>query len=90
MTGSILSSAALDARRRRTLFRAWRRGLRELDLIFGAYADAHLPDITDVELDEFETLLEIPDPQMLAWITGDEAPPAERDTVMLGELRRKR
>jgi antitoxin CptB len=77
MSGSMLSSAALDERRRRILFRAWRRGIREMDLIMGAFADAHLPTMSDVELAEFERLLDIPDPQALAWMTGDEAPPEE-------------
>ena len=65
-----LSSAALDERRRRILFRAWRRGLREMDLVMGQFADANLPAMTEAEIDEFEALLEIPDPQTLAWITG--------------------
>ena len=39
-----LSSAGLDPRRRRILFRARRRGLREMDLALGAFADAHLAD----------------------------------------------
>ena len=38
-----LSSAGLDERRRRFLFRARRRGLREMDLALSAFADAHLP-----------------------------------------------
>ena len=39
MSGSDLSSGGLDARRRRALFRAWRRGLREMDLVMGQFAD---------------------------------------------------
>ena len=30
----------LDARRRRLLFRSWHRGIREMDLIMGRFADA--------------------------------------------------
>ncbi len=33
------SSEGLDVRRRRLLFRAWRRGVREMDLIIGRFAD---------------------------------------------------
>ena len=40
MSGSTLTSAALDERRRRILFRAWRRGVREMDLVMGQFADA--------------------------------------------------
>ena len=86
MSGSTLSSAALDERRRRILFRAWRRGLREMDLVMGQFADTHLPAMSDDEVAEFERLLEIPDPQILAWITGGEQPPRELDTPLFARL----
>jgi len=47
MTGSDLSSAGLDARRRRILFRAWRRGMREMDIVMGRFADARLPGMSE-------------------------------------------
>ena len=40
MTGTNTSSEGLDARRRKLLFRSWHRGMREMDLILGAFADA--------------------------------------------------
>jgi antitoxin CptB len=86
MSGSMLSSGALDERRRRILFRAWRRGLREMDLLLGRYADANLPAMSESELDAFERLLDVPDPQLLAWITGEEPPPA-LDAPLIAKLR---
>jgi antitoxin CptB len=83
MSGSTLGSAALDERRRRILFRAWRRGLREMDLVMGQFADMNLPAMSDSEIAEFESLLDLPDPLMLAWITGSEPIPPERDTPLL-------
>jgi antitoxin CptB len=87
MSGSRLSSAALDERRRRILFRAWRRGTREMDLVMGRFADAYLPTLSESELDAFEHLLDAPDPQALAWIIGDEPTPAEYDAGLLARLR---
>jgi antitoxin CptB len=87
MSGSMLSSATLDERRRKILFRARRRGLREMDLVLGRFADANLPDMTDEELDAFERLLDVSDPNLLAWIMGEEATPPEFDTVLLARLR---
>jgi antitoxin CptB len=87
MSGSILSSSALDERRRRILFRAWRRGLCEMDLIMGRFADAHLPTMSETELTEFELLLDAPDAQALAWIVGGETPPPEFDMALLTRLR---
>jgi antitoxin CptB len=87
MTGSAVSSAGLDARRRRILFRAWRRGMREMDLVMGNFADQEIAVMSEAELNEFETLLEAPDPVVLAWITGEEPTPAERDTPLFARLR---
>jgi antitoxin CptB len=86
MSGSTLSSSALDERRRRVLFRAWRRGAREMDLIMGRFVDAHLPTMNEDELAEFERLLDVPDPQALAWIIGGEHPPREFDTPLFARL----
>ncbi len=86
MSGSALSSTALDERRRRILFRAWRRGVREMDLVMGRFADAHLPTMNEDELAEFERLLDVPDPQALAWIIGAEHPPREFDTPLFARL----
>lgn len=90
MSGSALSSAALDERRRRILFRAWRRGAREMDLIMGRFADAHLRTMNEAELAEFERLLDVPDAQALAWIIGDGEPPREFLTPLFARLRGSR
>jgi antitoxin CptB len=87
MSGSMLSSSTLDARRRRILFRAWRRGMREMDLVMGRFADANLPAMSEAELDAFEHLLDAPDVQVLTWITGEEKTPPEFDTSLIARLR---
>jgi antitoxin CptB len=87
MTGSSRSSAGLDARRRRLLFRAWHRGTREMDLIMGRFADAHIAGFSDAEVTEFERLIELPDADLLAWVTGQATPPPADDTPMLRRLR---
>jgi antitoxin CptB len=71
MTGSTRSSDGLDVRRKRLLFRCWHRGTREMDLILGRFADAELASLTDDELDELERLIEAPDPDLYAALTGD-------------------
>ena len=47
MTGTTRTSADLDPRRRRLLVRAWRRGIREMDLILGGFADQHIAGLSD-------------------------------------------
>ncbi|MFN3656282.1 MAG: succinate dehydrogenase assembly factor 2 [Pseudolabrys sp.] len=85
-TGTQLSSEGLDPRRRRLLFRCWHRGIREMDLVLGRFADARLASLNDGELTELESWLEIPDQQMFAWINGAEPPPPEVDTPLLRTL----
>ena len=87
MSGTKISSEGLDPRRRRLKFRLWHRGIREMDLVLGRFADAELAGLSDAELDEVESWLDIPDQQMFAWVNGSEAAPAEVDTALFGKLR---
>lgn len=70
-------AAGLDARRKRIHFRVWRRGIHELDLVLGRFADAHLAALSETDLDRLEALLDAPDQLLLAWLTGAEPPPPE-------------
>jgi len=71
MTGSTRSSGGLDDRRKRLLFRCWHRGTREMDLILGRFADAEITKLSDDELAQFEYLMDVPDPDLYAALTGD-------------------
>lgn len=75
-----------EIRRKRTAFRAWHRGIRETDLILGRFADAHIGDFTDAELGAFEALLDIPDRDILDWVTGAEEIPADMASPMLHRI----
>ncbi len=87
MTGSRISSEGLDERRRRLLFRSWHRGIRETDLIMGGFADAHIATLTDGELDAYEALIDVPDADLLGWVTGEFAVPAQYDTPLFRRMR---
>src|SRR5229473_5215680 len=71
MTGSTRSSGGLDDRRKRLLFRCWHRGTREMDLILGRFADAEIAALSDGDLTELERLIDVPDPDLYAALTGD-------------------
>ena len=66
----------MDDRRKRLAFRCWHRGTKEMDLLMGSFADRHLPAMTEAQLDRFEDLLELPDPTLYAWLTGQSRPEA--------------
>ena len=76
---TMTSGAALDIRRKRLKFRAWHRGMREVDLLLGRFADAFLEGMDEEEVAQLEALLDVPDPEILAWITGEAAVPPEKD-----------
>ncbi|MBU6525957.1 succinate dehydrogenase assembly factor 2 [Methylocystis sp. MJC1] len=72
-----------DIRRRRIRVRAWRRGMRELDILIGGFVDARIDALSEAELDELEVLLDLPDAELLSWLAGGAEPPQERDTALL-------
>jgi antitoxin CptB len=80
------SSHGLDVRRRKLLFRAWRRGVRETDLIVGRFADAFIEKFDEAELGDFERLIEVPNAELYAWVVGSEAVPADYETTVLRQL----
>jgi antitoxin CptB len=75
-----------EMRKRRLRFRVWHRGLREVDLILGRFADARLPVMNDADLAAFEALLETPDQEVLGWVLGELPIPTERDTPFLRQV----
>ena len=81
------SSEGLDTRRRKILFRCWHRGMRETDLIMGRFADHAIEKLDDSELNELERLIELPDREILGWVIGEIAVPADFDTARFRRMR---
>ncbi|QGM94910.1 succinate dehydrogenase assembly factor 2 [Methylocystis rosea] len=75
-----------DMRRRRIRVRAWRRGMREMDILLGGFVDARVETLPAQALDELETLLDLPDAAVFQWLSGAEQPPAEHDTPLLRQI----
>ncbi|GIT93066.1 succinate dehydrogenase assembly factor 2 [Jannaschia pagri] len=77
-----------DARRKRLAIRAWRRGIKEMDLILGGYADSELATMDEEQLALFEAVLGENDHDLFQWVTGQsEAPP--RFAPLMAELSRR-
>ena len=77
----------IEKRRKRISYRCWHRGTKELDLLIGSFADRHLGDMDEAQLDRFETLLELPEPVLFDWLTGACEPPPEYDFDVTRRLR---
>jgi len=72
-------TSSSEIRRKRLLFRSWRRGTRESDLILGRFADTHLAGFDEAQLDRYEALLDCLDADIFDWVSGRAALPPEHD-----------
>ncbi|WP_315898477.1 succinate dehydrogenase assembly factor 2 [Vannielia litorea] len=64
-----------EVRLKRLKIRAWRRGIKEMDLLLGGFADSRMAELSEAELDDFEALMEEADQDLLRWVTGLEPAP---------------
>jgi antitoxin CptB len=76
-----------EVRRKKLLFRAQRRGFKEVDLIFGTFAAREISGFSDAEMDQFEVLLDAPDQEVFAWLQGFAPVPPAHDTPMFARMK---
>ncbi|MGH7051899.1 MAG: succinate dehydrogenase assembly factor 2 [Acetobacteraceae bacterium] len=69
------------------LYRATHRGTAECDHLLGGFVAARIAGMTEAELIELEALLALPDPDLVAWLTGRRAIPPEHDGPLLRTMR---
>lgn len=62
--------------RKKLLFQCQHRGTKELDLVLGPFAAAHLSDLNADELQILSDFLSEPDPDIYDWLSGHTALPA--------------
>lgn len=75
-----------ENRRKRLLWRASHRGIREMDLLLGGFATTRIDTMTPAELDQLEAVIDLPDQQLLAWATRQEPVPAQLRSRLLDEI----
>ena len=78
----------LPVRHRRLQFRSWHRGSREVDILLGQFCDQHLLEMKEEDLEQFETLLEQPDPDIWNWVIGRQKIPADFDNTVMRRLKK--
>jgi antitoxin CptB len=77
------NSQNLSIDRKRLLWRATHRGIKEMDIIIGGFATANLADLPDADMAEFAAIMEYPDQEMLAWVTRQTEIPVEFQSPLL-------
>jgi antitoxin CptB len=76
----------LLSQRKRLAWRASRRGIKEMDIIVGGFAEQRLPHMSAQELNTFQLVLDLPDQQLLAWVTKQEEVPENMREPLLMDL----
>lgn len=75
-------------RRKRLKFRSWHRGTREMDLLLGRFADQYLDGYTADDLNIYEDILEISDPDLYNWVSGREDIPDTAGRNIICDLKK--
>lgn len=78
-------SETYENRLKRLKMRSMRRGIKEMDILLSAYADANLAQMDEAKLDLYEQLLHENDQDLYQWVTGQVAAPASY-TVLIEEV----
>ena len=82
-----MSEEAHGTRLARMMMRANHRGIKEMDIILGRYAEARLDRMDAAALDLFDALLSENDQDLYQWVTGQSTPPA-RFSPLVDEIAR--
>ena len=70
-------------RLKRLVYRSSYTGTKELDLVLGGFARAHLQDLDDRQLDRYEALVDAENPDIYAWVIRHEPPPPDHASDVL-------
>jgi antitoxin CptB len=73
-------------RRKRLIWRATHRGIKEMDLILGGFVTRHLDSFSAPEIADLERIMDIPDQEMLGWATKQAPVPAEHASPLLARI----
>ncbi|WP_109468482.1 succinate dehydrogenase assembly factor 2 [Albibacillus kandeliae] len=71
-----------EHRIKRLKMRSMRRGIKEMDLILTAYADANLEGMEEARMDLYDAMLHENDQDLYQWVTGQVPPPGQYETLI--------
>jgi antitoxin CptB len=71
-----------EIRLKRLKIRSIRRGIKEMDLLLGQFAETRLASLSDDQLATYEILLDENDQDLLAWVTGQAECPADLKNLL--------
>ncbi len=74
-----------ENRLKRMKMRSMRRGIKEMDIILSAFADAQLAGMTAAQLDLYDALLHENDQDLYQWVSG-QAPAKAEFSNLIAEI----
>ena len=78
---SEIDTSTLDPRRKKLIYRGWYRGTKENDFLIGNFVKEKIADLTEDQLDRFESLIhDIDEQRLFRWVIGTEEIDPEYDT----------
>ena len=78
---------SLEARRKKLIYVANHRGMKETDVIVGGFATAHAARLTADQIGRLEALMEVSDNDLLNWLTGRQPVPKAHDTDVFAMIK---
>jgi antitoxin CptB len=75
-----------EIRLKRLKIRSIRRGIKEMDLLLGQFAETRLALLSEEQLATYEALLDENDQDLLAWVTGQAECPSHLKNL-LGQIK---
>ncbi|PID35770.1 MAG: succinate dehydrogenase assembly factor 2 [Rhodobacterales bacterium] len=86
MSGENTHSESREDRLKRLTMRSNRRGIKEMDIILGRFAQRALAGLSAAELDQYELLLGENDNDLYQWVT-EQKPTPERLVELMDQVR---
>ena len=80
------ASSETETRRKRLLWRATHRGIKEMDLILGGFVVKNLETFSEAEIADLERIMDIPDQDMLSWATKQADIPPQHASALLTRI----
>jgi len=71
---------------RRLKYRSMHRGTKELDLLLGSFAAAHLDELTPEEVADYEAILDADEHDIYLWLTRQAPIPARYDNAVMDRI----
>lgn len=78
----------MDPRRKQLLFRSHHCGIKENDILLGAFADRYIGELSDAQLDDYDHLMQQNDIDVMNWIIGKNPPPDAFNNPLMALIQR--